>query len=274
MIYSSPSYFSGVCPMKHSLHAVARATLAAGVFLMAIGAHAAGEPARTKVEAARVAEEKAVIEAVMKGKLNMQPTNIVPAPISGWYEVTVPGNIYYVEKGGKWLFDGQLVDVATKTSVTAQRKAAGAKELPALNFSSLNLADAIKTSRGAVSANRILVTFEDPNCGFCKRLHPELAKLQNVTIYTFPVTMLGESSNLKNEALWCTKDRSASWAAVMQGGAVKADQECDISAIKRNGLLAQRLVVSGTPTIFLADGSRIPGFIDAAELEARLSALK
>ncbi|MFK4705841.1 thiol:disulfide interchange protein DsbC [Roseateles asaccharophilus] len=259
--------------MKHPLRTVAQAAIAAAAVMLSIGAQAAGES--SKVEANRVSAEKADIESIMKARLNMQPSNIVPAPMAGWYEVTVGANIYYVEKGGKWLFDGHLVDVATKTSVTAERKATvAAKELPALNFGTLNLADAIKTSRGAANPSRILVVFEDPNCGFCKRLHPELAKLQNVTIYTFPVSFLGEASNAKNEAVWCTKDRSASWATVMQGGAVKAEAECDTSAIKRNGMLAQRLVVSGTPTIFLADGTRIPGFVDATALEARLSTLK
>nr|HQU89146.1 thioredoxin fold domain-containing protein [Denitromonas sp.] len=45
-----------------------------------------------------------------------------------------------------------------------------------------------------------------------------------------------------------------------------AAADCDTSAIERNVALGQKLRVSGTPTIFLADGSRIGGFLPAAQL--------
>ncbi|HEX2604799.1 MAG TPA: thioredoxin fold domain-containing protein, partial [Oxalicibacterium sp.] len=38
--------------------------------------------------------------------------------------------------------------------------------------------------------------------------------------------------------------------------------------------LGKRMRVTGTPTIIFADGSRIPGAIDAKALEAKLSSIK
>lgn len=201
----------------------------------------------------------------------MKATGIEPSPIPGIYEVIAGINVFYIDKTGKWLFDGHLVELATKTSVTAQRKVALEKTvLPQLDWRSLNLNDAIKTFRGNAVPGRVLVTFEDPNCGFCKRLHPELEKLQNVTVYTFPIAILGPESQAKNEALWCTKDRAGAWADVMAGKPVKAEAACDLGALARNGELSRKLMVSGTPTLFLADGTRIPGFMDAASIEQKL----
>ena len=38
--------------------------------------------------------------------------------------------------------------------------------------------------------------------------------------------------------------------------------------------LGQKLKISGTPTIFFVDGSRIPGAVDAKSLEAKFASIK
>jgi thiol:disulfide interchange protein DsbC len=43
-----------------------------------------------------------------------------------------------------------------------------------------------------------------PNCSYCKQLEPELAGLDNVTIYTFLVPFQGEARPI---AIWCAADR-------------------------------------------------------------------
>lgn len=56
-------------------------------------------------------------------------------------------------------------------------------QLSAIDFSTLPLDQAVKTVKG--NGKRILVTFEDPNCGYCKKLGKELVPVNDVTIYTF-----------------------------------------------------------------------------------------
>ena len=264
--------------MKHLFGTTARAlSIAVAMTLLFVGAAQAdgSTPWSTKnnnASSAVPAQERARLIDIMQKKLGMTATNVEFSPIPDFYEMTVRPNIYYMDKNGKWLIDGHLVDVDTKTSVTAQKKAAMANQgVPVLDWRSLNLADAIKTTRGQAVPGRVLVTFEDPNCGYCKKLQPELAKLQNITIYTFPIAILGPNSQSKNEAVWCSKNRATSWANVFRGVDIKAETECDTSALKRNGELAQRMAVSGTPTMFLADGSRIPGYVDSGAIEAKLS---
>ena len=256
-----------------SLVAVAASSLAALAVSAAPAVAAGSQGAKVPVIGAAVsAAEKARVTFVLQQKTGMKATNVEVSPLPNFYTVTVNLNVFYMERTGKWLFDGHLVDLDTKTSVTAAKKLELEKVgLPALDWRTLNLGDAIKTVHGAAVPGRVLVTFEDPNCGFCKRLHSELSKLQNVTVFTFQVSLLGPDSQAKNEALWCTKDRAASWASALAGQSVKADAACDTSALVRNGELARRLMVSGTPTLFLADGSRIPGFMEAAGIDAKLS---
>jgi thiol:disulfide interchange protein DsbC len=259
--------------MKQTLRASVLAA-AASIAVLAFATGPALAAADTTKAAPTVigAAERARVIALLEQKTGMKATNVETSPLPNFYTLTVDLNVFYMERTGKWLFDGHLVDLDTKTSVTAQKKLELEKVgQPTLDWRTLNLADAIKTVRGEAVPGRVLVTFEDPNCAFCKKLHPELEKLQNLTVYTFPVAILGPDSQAKNEALWCTKSRVGSWAAVMASQPVKAEAACDTSALARNSELARKLMVRGTPTLFLADGSRIPGFMDAASIEAKLA---
>lgn len=141
----------------------------------------------------------------------------------------------------------------------------------AIPIDRLPLADAIKTVRG--NGERLLAVFSDPACPHCKRLEPELDKLDNVTIYTFLVPFQGAALPA---AIWCAADRQKAWhRAMVQGdqsllAASSSSAPC-AHPLERNLALAQRLKVRGTPTIFYADGRRTAGYAAAADIEARLA---
>jgi thiol:disulfide interchange protein DsbC len=54
----------------------------------------------------------------------------------------------------------------------------------------------------------------------------------------------------------------------------KAMGECDTAALDRNLKMGQRYKVNGTPAVVFEDGSRSPGALPAAQIEARFSAAK
>ena len=45
---------------------------------------------------------------------------------------------------------------------------------------------------------------------------------------------------------------------------------CDTAAVERNVEFGRKLRVTGTPTIFFVDGTRVPGAIGAERIEAML----
>lgn len=79
---------------------------------------------------------------------------------------------------------------------------------------------AIKQVRG--NGTRVLATFEDPNCGYCKRLAKDLLKLDNVTGATFLYPILSEDSIKKSKQIWCAADRTKAWNDWMIEGRVPA----------------------------------------------------
>lgn len=250
-----------------------RPLLFAAVFALAgVGASiASAEPKVDKVPAA--AQE--LVAKALAAKTGLVATTVEPAPVKGWFAVLANGKLYYVDSTGNWLFDGHLVDMNTKTSVSAKREAElNSADSPKLDFARLKLSDAFEFKRGkGGGAKRILVTFEDPNCGFCKRMFADSQVLKDVTIYTFPVSILGPASAAKNKAIWCSPDRASAWAGHMLGrGEPEATgQSCDTSALDRNMALQAQLKIRGTPAVFFVDGTRTAGAMTAEAIEKALA---
>lgn len=186
---------------------------------------------------------------------------------NGLYEVVLKsGEIVYTDEKAGFIIDGRVIDTRTRRDVTQARL----NQLSAVDFSSLPLDQAVKQVKG--NGKRVIATFEDPNCGYCKRLAKELAQMSDVTIYTFLYPILSQDSTAKSRSIWCSKDRAKSWNDWILAGKAPSSEECNASVIDRNVELGQKLRINGTPTIFLADGTRIGGFVPMAELEKALAA--
>ncbi|KAB2925576.1 MAG: DsbC family protein [Dechloromonas sp.] len=214
-----------------------------------------------------LAASEADIRKAMEERLGTKVESVTKAGYLGLYEVYADGNIFYTdEKVTAIVVGGQMIDARSMKNVTEERM----RRLTAIKFSDLPLERAIKQVRG--DGKRVLATFEDPNCGYCKRLAKDLQKLDNVTIYVFLYPILSEDSLRKSKQIWCSADRSKAWNDWMiDGKAPTGREDCDTSAVVRNQEYGRRLNISGTPTIFFGDGERVPGAIPLPRIEQKLS---
>ena len=122
---------------------------------------------------------------------------------------------------------------------------------------------------------RVIAVFEDPNCGYCKRFRQTLQSVDNVTVYTFLYNILSDESAVKSKNVWCALDRAKAWDEWMLNGKVTPDAPAAcIAPNDKVFALGQKLHITGTPTIFFADGSRIPGAVDGKGLESKFATLK
>ena len=208
---------------------------------------------------AAVADEADVKKAVEArlGKVE----RIIKAPLAGIWEVTVDGQIFYADDKANYVLSGNLLERKTGKNITAERQ-----------FNALPLDLALKQVRG--SGKNILVTFEDPNCGYCKKLAKDILTLKDVTVYTFLYPVLGDDSFEKSRAIWCAPDKAKAWVDWMTNGktlpAVPA--KCDIAGLEKSTQLGRKLRIGGTPAIFFASGERVGGYIPAPEIEKRFGA--
>ena len=213
--------------------------------------------------------DEADIRKAMEAKLGTKVESVTKSGYLGLYEVFADGNIVYTDEKATAIIVGPLIDGKTMKNVTEERM----RKLTAIRFNELPLDRAIKQVRG--DGKRVLATFEDPNCGYCKRLDKEMLKLDNVTIYTFLLPILSEDSVRKSRQIWCSADRAKAWNDwMLEGKAPAGKEDCDTTAVSKNQEFGRKLNISGTPTLFFGDGERIPGAVPLARIEQKLSQVK
>lgn len=214
------------------------------------------------------AGEKEIRQAFQKNFTGAEITSISKTPYGGLYEVVVDGQVAYVTSDGKYLVLGNVIDLASKRNITAMRNA----KLMEVKWSTLPLAKAIKEVKG--NGSRKMAIFSDADCPYCRKLEPELEKLTNVTIYTFlyPIEGLHPEAVPTSKQIWCEKDRLKAWKDYMlRGEEPKSKGDCP-NPVDDVVALGMKLKVSGTPTIILENGQRIPGYAPAERLEQMLTA--
>lgn len=211
------------------------------------------------------ADEASLRKAIESSYPKVHVGEITKTPYAGLYEVIVNGQIIYTDEKFSFLIvDGGLIDTKTKIDVTKERMA----ELMKIDFSALPFGQAIKVVQG--NGARKIAVFSDPDCPFCKRLEQqELARLDNVTIYTFlyPLEQLHPDAVRKSRLIWCASDRAKAWQNwVLNNQLPKSSADCE-TPIEKIAELGKSLGVNSTPTIFLSNGRRIQGAYPANELD-------
>ncbi|MDR2925536.1 MAG: DsbC family protein [Azoarcus sp.] len=238
--------------------------------IVAVALFAGHEAQARKTGSARA--EKAAENKVRKGVAAFLevPETVVESvrriPQGNLYEVVLTnGELFYTDKSAGFFILGNIIDAKTQKNITAERL----DKLARIDFKSLPLEQAVKRVNG--NGQRVIVTFEDPDCGYCKHLGKELQKVKDVTLYTFLYPIISEDSMARSRHIWCAENKAAAWINWIVDGKAPEARNCDSSAVERNMELGGKLRVTGTPVLFFADGSRIGGYREAADLEQKLS---
>ncbi|MEW5967708.1 MAG: DsbC family protein [Pseudomonadota bacterium] len=214
------------------------------------------------------ANEAAIRKALTAQFPGAQIVSVTKTPYSGLFEVYLDGQLVYTDAKGQYVFIGEVVDLKNRSNLTQQRLS----RLQAVNWDTLPLKDALKTVKG--KGERRLVVFSDVDCPYCRKFEEELAKVDNITVYTFlyPVEGLHPKAVQTSKQIWCAPDRNKAWDDYIAFGTVpKNDGKC-ANPVDATVALGQRLRINGTPTLIFANGVRVPGMVPAAQLERLLAA--
>ncbi|MDB5772811.1 MAG: DsbC family protein [Burkholderia sp.] len=232
-----------------------------GAALLALAA--ASAPAQTSKEAAI----KKMVEARLGDGVKVD--SIAKTPYAGLYEVRIGGDIVYTDAKADFLFVGRILDTRTQKDYTRARL----EDINKIKFADLPFDSALKMVKG--NGKRVIAVFEDPNCGYCKRFRQTLGDMENVTVYTFMYNILSEDSAVKSKNIWCSPDRAKAWDEWMLNGKAAAAAPANCATPNDKIFeLGRKMKITGTPTVFFADGTRIPGAVDAKTLEEKFASIK
>lgn len=194
---------------------------------------------------------------------------IAESAIPGVLQVRLGGDIVYISEDGRYLMQGRLLDLESRTDLTNAAKTDIRKEL----VNEIDMAQVIQF--GPDNPEFELLVFTDVDCGYCRRLHEQIADYNDAGIrinyLAFPRAGAGSGTFQKMDAVWCSEDQHAAMDQAKAGGSPRAEN-CE-SPVADQYRLGQALGVTGTPALVTMDGDLIPGYVPADDLRGRLEQL-
>ena len=219
------------------------------------------------IAASAQANESVIRKALTQQFPGATISSVQKTPYSGLFEVYLDGQLVYVDDKAQYLFAGDVIDLKNRANLTQARL----NQLQAVKWDVFPLNNALKTVKG--NGARKLILFSDVDCPYCRRFEAELAKVDNITVYTFlyPIEGLHPKAPQTSKQIWCAPDRNKAWDEYTTRGSIPNNDGKCANPVDANIALGNKLRVSGTPTLFFANGQRVPGMVPAAQLEKLLA---
>jgi thiol:disulfide interchange protein DsbC len=226
----------------------------------------------TTVAFAQESQEKDfdVVEEKMRMLVpNAKTIAISETPIEGVLQIQINSDIVYATTDGQYLLQGQLIDLSTRENLTDQAKSG----IRASLLTGLDSDQQITYS--PVEPKYDLLVFTDIDCGYCRKLHNQMAEYneEGIAIHylAFPRAGVGSDSYEKFVSVWCADDQQTA-LTLAKNGTDPEPLSCT-NPIAEQYNLGQELGVTGTPSIVTADGTMIPGYMPPAQLRQRLESM-
>ena len=201
----------------------------------------------------------------------VRPEQITPSPVQGLYEVRIGAKIAYVSADGRYLVQGDIVDIDTDQNLTESRRDGVRRDVLA------GVSEAGMVVFAPAKTTSTITVFTDIDCGYCRKLHKQVADYNargiKVRYMFFPRSGPGTESWTKAEQVTCSKDRQAALTAAKQGSTSNA-KACKPNPVAQHYNIGRDFGVQGTPAIILESGELIGGYLDPAELSKYIAGTK
>ena len=221
------------------------------------------------------AADDAELEAV-RAKMNemfdqIGPENVDESPVDGWYTVHKGSIVAYVSADGRYLLQGDMIDLDHQVNLTEQTRNVTRREI----MSTLEDDKTIIFSPEEVK-HRVTV-FTDVDCTYCRKLHSQIDEYMaagiEIRYLLYPRNGPASSSWNTSEDVWCSRDRNQALTAAKMDRDFES-QKCDASTISEHYMLGQNVGLTGTPAIVFDDGTLVSGYLPPATLASRLQLIQ
>lgn len=210
--------------------------------------------------------DDAAIQQSLK-KLGLQQIDIQPSSLPGLKTVLTESGVLYITEDGKQFIQGPLYDVSGGQPVNVTNKLLE-KKVAALSNEMIVYK--------APKEQHVITVFTDITCGYCHKLHAQMADYNalgiTVRYLAFPREGMNGQVAKEMKSVWCAADRKKAFDAAMKSETVPpADCDIDLSQQYKLGILYG---IQGTPAILLQNGMMIPGYQGPQEMKQLLDSQK
>jgi thiol:disulfide interchange protein DsbC len=183
--------------------------------------------------------------------------------IPGLYEFIGDGRVLYISEDGRYIVNGDIIDLESKVNLTEKRQSKVTQQVIA-GYDEKKMI--VFPAEG--KPRHTITVFTDVDCPYCSMLHREVPKLNkagvSVRYLMYPRAGAGSPTFLKSVSAWCAKDQKKALGIAKEGGQVDA-KDCD-NPVQEQFDLGKKIGVSGTPTLVFESGEVVPGFVPADQL--------
>ncbi|MDG9729771.1 DsbC family protein [Ignatzschineria sp. RMDPL8A] len=195
--------------------------------------------------------------------------NISESEIKGIYQVEIEeiAQPIYVSKDGKYMFEGHLIDLVNKESLTDNY----AKKMKKAIIDDISEDDMVVYK--AKNEKHKITVFTDVDCPYCQMLHKEVKDYNDngvtVRYMAYPRTGIPSAGYNHLVSVWCSDDKPKALTDAKNGRSVK-NATCANSPVSNQFDIGMKLGVQGTPAIFLEDGTMLGGYLPYKQLLMQL----
>ena len=192
--------------------------------------------------------------------------DITDSPFKGVYEVITynPIDSMLISEDGQYLIQGDVVNIKTRSLI---QKSSKVKNLKLDLISTIK--DSDKIIYKAQDEKYQVHVFTDVDCPYCRRLHNSIGQMNDLGIsvkyLASPLASLHPKAQGKMQKIWCADDRNQAMDDYNDSGTIVDASNCE-NPVADQLEISKQLGVTGTPAIFLSDGTHLPGFLPADKL--------
>jgi thiol:disulfide interchange protein DsbC len=205
-------------------------------------------------------------DVVRKINPNITIDYIGAAPLKGFREVVVAGEVIYVSDDGKHLLQGKLFDTATRQDLAESAMAKVRLKL----LQQVPMKDRIVFA--PPNPKYTVTVFTDVECGYCRKFHSQIAEYNKAGIavqyLAYPRMGLGSPDFDKMVNVWCAPDRARALTDAKNDRPVPA-KKCT-NPVTMEFDIGRRVGLEGTPMVLADDGTELGGYLPPDRLKAKL----
>jgi thiol:disulfide interchange protein DsbC len=197
----------------------------------------------------------------------IDPEDVKGSPVDGWYTIQKGSIVAYISADGRYLLQGDLIDLDNQVNLSEANRTEARREL----IASVPDEQTIIFSPEEVTYS--VSVFTDVECTYCRRLHSQIEEYMahgiEVRYLMYPRNGPASRAWTTAEDVWCAADRANALTMAKLDRKFETST-CDSSIVQDHYVIGRDVGLNGTPAIVFDDGTMIGGYMAPDQLAAAL----